>query len=305
MKLNNIMKDIFILVTFMFVAFTFLSVNAQPQQLTSVSERFSQFSYTEDDSLLFDGKYGNSNYFNKVREECNLKVTKVQGKAFGTILTIEIENLCGVIDTVPKLTYGQLKVGDIVISEGILRTQDFSQLEVELKDGKNVWLAPTTEFKMGKDYCKGNGYADLYSGEVHVSGGKGDGNTYINAGHSTVHITKTEFSVEIVKADDITTDILKVYEGSVSFSLNMQNKEIFKSSEDKGAELKKLTEDYQSGKISLEEFTKKFPVLEKELTETLPKSATVNAGFQSKIVGTENPTEPESFDVNENRWWEN
>jgi len=53
------MKNIIILVAFIFVTFSFLSVWAQPQQLASVSERFSQFSYTEDDSLLFDGSYQN------------------------------------------------------------------------------------------------------------------------------------------------------------------------------------------------------------------------------------------------------
>ena len=130
------MKNIIILVTFMFVTFNFLSVKAQSQQLASVSERFSQFSYAEDDSLLFDGNYKNSNYFNKVREECNLKVTKVQGKVYGTIITTVIEDICGEIDTTQKLTYGLLKVGDIVASEQFLRTQDFSQLKEKLRMGK-------------------------------------------------------------------------------------------------------------------------------------------------------------------------
>jgi hypothetical protein len=300
------MKNISILVTFIFVTFNFLSVKAQPQQLTSVSEKFSQFSYAEDDSLLFDGNYKNLNYFNKVREECNLKVTKVQGKVFGTIITTKIEDICGEIDTVQKLTYGQLKVGDIVASEQFLRTQDFSQLEVETKDGKSVWLAPTTEFKMGRDYCMGKGVAELYSGRVHVHGGNGETDTYITTEHSMVHITKTEFSVEIIKEGDITTDILKVYEGTVSFGLNMKNKEVGKKNDDKAAEMKKIADDFQNGKISIEEFTKKMTELQKEMANSLPQSAvTVNAGFQSKIVGTVNATEPESFNVNENRWWEN
>ena len=251
------MKKFIVLITFMLVTFNFLSVRAQPQQLTSVLERFSQFNYIEDDSLLFDGNYKNSNYFNKVREECNLKVTKVQGKVFGTIITTKIEDICGEIDTVQKLTYGQLKVGDIVASEQFLRTQDFSQLEVETKDGKNVWPAPTTEFKMGRDYCMGKGVAELYSGRVHVHGGNGETDTYISTEHRTVHITKTEFSVEIVKEGEITTDILKVYEGTVSFGLNMQNKEVGKKNDDKAAEMQKLADDFQNGKIGIEEIFKK------------------------------------------------
>jgi hypothetical protein len=300
------MEKTIILLTLVLASLNFLNVQAQPEKVSPNETYISPAGFSQDDSLLFDGNYKNSNYFNKVREECNLKVTKVSGKAYGTIITTVIEELCGEIDTVQKLTYGQLKVGDIVASEAFLRTQDFSQLEVETKDGKSVWLAPTTEFKMGRDYCMGKGVAELYSGRVHVHGGNGETDTYITTEHSMVHITKTEFSVEIVKEGDITTDVLKVYEGTVSFGLNMQNKEVGKKNDDKAAEMQKIADDFQNGKIGAEEFTRKMTELQTEMTKSLPQSTvTVNAGFQSKIVGTVNATEPESFNVNDNRWWEN
>ena len=70
--------------------------------------------------------------------------------------------------------------------------------------------------------------------------------------------------------------------------------------------MQKIADDFQNGKIGAEEFTRKMTELQKEMTKSLPQSTvTVNAGFQSKIVGIVNATEPESFNVNENRWWEN
>ena len=251
------MKKTIVLITFLLITFNLLSIRAQPQQEKYGSMRLSSYNNIGDDSLMFDGNYTNLNYFKNVREECNLTVTKVEGKAFGTVITTEISNICGEIDTVQKLIYRQLQVGDIVASEDFLRTQDFSQLRVETKEGKTVWLGPTTEFRMGRDYCRGKGAADLYSGRIHVNGGNGDGDTYINTEHSVIQITKTEYSYEIVKEGNITTDILRVYEGTVSFGLNMQNKEVEKTNEDKAAEMKKITDDFQNGKISMEEFTKK------------------------------------------------
>jgi hypothetical protein len=45
--------------------------------------------------------------------------------------------------------------------------------------------------------------------------------------------------------------------------------------------------------------------LQKEMKETMPqKEITVNSGYESRIVGTENPTEQVTFDTNDNRWWE-
>jgi hypothetical protein len=254
------------------------------------------------DSLLFDG--ANKNISN-LREECNMKVTMVKGQVWGSILTSKIEETCGEYDTVMQITYGPVKVGDILVSEGFVRTKDFSQVEVELKDGKKVWLGPGTEFKMGRDYCMGSGIANLYTGTVHVQGGT-EGNTYVATDRSMVHITKTEFSVETVNDGGIITDIIRMYEGSVTFGPNMKNKEYQSKAEDKGAEMKKLTDDYQSGKITIEEFSVKMSELQKEMTETLPPNPlTVNAGYMSKIVGSEKPTEPVAFDTNENRWWEN
>jgi len=69
--------------------------------------------------------------------------------------------------------------------------------------------------------------------------------------------------------------------------------------------MKKLAEDYQGGKISIEEFTKKMQEFQKEMTEFLSgNEITVNAGFESRITGTDKPTDPVPIDANEKPWWE-
>jgi hypothetical protein len=78
-----------------------------------------------------------------------------------------------------------------------------------------------------------------------------------------------------------------------------------KKAGDKGAEMKKAYDDYKSGKMSADEYTKKLMELQQELTESLPKSAiTVGEGFQSKITNGGNPTDPESIDPSEIHWWD-
>jgi hypothetical protein len=289
------MKNIIIVILAAFISFPAFS---QTRQYTGI------FSGGHD-SLIFDGSNGTANNLN-INDECNLKVINVIGTSYGTILTTKIENVCGETDTFKTLTYGQLKTGDILASEDFIRTKAFSQVEVMLHSGKTVWLGPDTEFKMGRDYCKGNGIAELLSGQVHVSGGDGESNTYINAGHSTIHITHTEFSLETVIVNGVQSDLLRVYEGTVTIGLNLQNQKNMKKTEDKGAEIQKLSDDFQNGKISMEEYATKMQELQKNITESLPLSAiTVTAGYESNSIGEgSNPTEPALFDMNENRWWE-
>ena len=272
--------------------------------LVTQTKSGASFNFGTLDSLIFDDSNGNTDYFN-MREECNMKVIKVHGTVYGTILTSKIENTCGEIDTVYKLTYGEVKTGDILASEAFVRTKDFSHVELEISDGKSVWLGPGTEFKMGREYCMGNGTAYLYEGTVYISGGK-SGNTSFKAGHSLVKITNTKFSIETLKDGDVTTDILRVYEGSVIFGLDLQNSENTKKTEDKGSEIVKLTEDLQNGKLSIQEYSSKVQELQKEMTDNqFQITRTVNAGYESRSVGAGNiPTEPVLFDINENRWWE-
>ncbi len=178
-----------------------------------------------------------------------------------------------------------------------------------LSDGKTIRFAHNTSIVINSNYCDNN-----FKTQIQLE----DGALYINARpnkdikglnvitkYGSASIEGTEFSYESINESGITTDVLKVFDGSVKFQNNMANPDISKKTENIGAEMRKLTEDYQGGKINMQQFPKKMQELQKEIAEVEPKSAIiVNAGFQSKIVGTVNATEPESFKVNENRWFD-
>jgi hypothetical protein len=109
----------------------------------------------------------------------------------------------------------------------------------------------------------------------------------------------------IVKDGNVTTDILKVYEGSVVFEKKLNVEADEKKRLDLTAQQTKLNEDFQGGKITKDEFVKKSTELQKELRDIFDgRKVTVNAGFESRITGTDNPTTPVPIDASEKPWWE-
>lgn len=257
------------------------------------------------DSLLFDGSNIYSDSYFKMSDECNVKVTTVIGKVYGNKVTVRIENTCGNdYDTIPSLIYGEVRAGDILASESYIRTGEYSQVELELKSGKKIRLGQKTEFLVGKDYCKGDGVAQLMSGKVHVKGEKGEKITYVSTERSMVQITNTEFSLEISTNGSVITDILRMYEGTVFFGNNMGNIENQNKVENASEQMQKAGDDFKNGKISMDEYVKKLEELSEGSLQG-ESSVTVNAGYESTITGTGNlPSAPVPFNTEENRWWE-
>lgn len=263
------------------------------------------------DSLLFDGANETSANFQKTDEDCLMQVLHVKGNVTGTVVTKLRAKACGdeyvwVYIREKKL----LKEGDMVkAGEPISTENDKDFIVAQLENGENLFFGGERGEIVVKDYCKNppNVIMTLEAGKLGI-----DWNPLLPKTLSIctdlgcLRIKGTKFSLEILKEGDVVSNVLKVFVGSVTFGLNMQNKEISKKAEDKAGEMKKLTEDFQSGKISIEEYTKKMQELQSDMNKTTPQSEIiVNAGFESKIVGLEAPTEPVPFDTNENRWWEN
>jgi hypothetical protein len=240
------------------------------------------------DSLLFDGE--NSSFI-KTGDICRVKVTQASGIAIGSRCKLNILDICGKKDTGEVCKEGQIFPDDKLKAGDKISTGPNGYLTIMLSDGKTISFGHNTSMVLNSNYCDNN-FATQVLLDVITEWG-------------TAVVEGTVYSYSSLKDGAITTDILKVYEGSVKFQRIIQDAGKQKV-EDKTGQMKQLTEDFQSGKISIEEYSKKMAELQKEMTETLPESAiTVNAGFQSRIVGTENPTEPIPFDTNENRWWEN
>ena len=114
----------------------------------------------------------------------------------------------------------------------------------------------------------------------------------------------TLFTVSSTASGSDTTDVLKVYEGSVRFKMVL-NKAGYNQVTDKGAAIKQIYDDYKSGKITAEEFAKKMQEAETGITQMMPKEAVhVTAGYKSTITNGANATDPEPFDVNADTWWD-
>jgi hypothetical protein len=175
----------------------------------------------------------------------------------------------------------------------------------QLAEGENMVFGGERGLIGVKDYCRfpPNVYMTLEAGKLGIDWNPLLPKTVtICSGEACLRVKGTLFSLEIVKEGDVTSSILKVFEGSVTFGHNMENEANKKKIQDKAEQMKKLSEDYQSGKISIEEFTKKMQELQKGVSETAGSEITVNAGFESRIRGTDKPTDPVPIDIND-PWW--
>jgi len=278
------------------------------------TEKSINFFASVHDSLLFDGADGISTNLQMTGNECLMKAILVKGNVTGMALTkVAVRNCIGeVIDSVILPRKRLLKEGDMVLAGEPVSTEhsaDFVMLQ--LHEGENLMF---TSGKYGggligvKDYCRfpPNIVMTLDAGKLGMKWNPllPKSVTICNE-VGCLTINGTEFSLEIVKEGDVTTEILKVYEGSVVFEKKLNVAADEKKRLDLTSQQTKLSEDFQNAKISMEEFVKKSKELQKELRDIYDgRKITVNAGFESRITGTDNPTEPVPLDANEKPWWE-
>jgi hypothetical protein len=228
------------------------------------------------DSLLFDGADEFSSGFRETDKECLMKATSVKGNVIGMAMTkVAMVNCLGeVIDSVMLPRKRLLKEGDMVVAGETISTEhsaDFVMLQ--LHDGENIMF---TSGKYGggivavRDYCRfpPNIWITIEAGELGIKWNPllPKSVTLCTEGlGSCIKITGTQLSLEIVKDGNVTTDILKVYEGSVVFEKKLNVEADEKKRLDLTAQQTKLNEDFQGGKITKDEFVKKSTELQKEL----------------------------------------
>jgi hypothetical protein len=278
------------------------SIYSQPNKQT-------KYSASAHDSLLFDGVNGNNFSFKDSENPCLMKVKLVNGNVTGTVAKKETINTCGKIETITTYEKRFLKEGDTVLVGVPLTTEtgnDF--ILAQLADGENMFFGGERGKVEVQDYCKNppNINMTLKAGKLGIDWTPVLPKTItVCSDGACIRIKGTVFSFEILKEGDAVVNVLKVFKGSVSFSRNPGNEDNKKNIQDKSEQMKKLSDDYQSGKISIEEFTQKMKDLQTELPESLSENEiTVNAGFQSRITGTGKPSDPVPLDLNEKPWWE-
>ena len=260
------------------------------------------------DSLLFDGANGNT-FMDKSPCGCRIRIAAHRGKVHARICEKKVSKDCVVYDTFYVMVRRGIVSWDSDIMDGdTIYTDDSpgSWIDLMLDDGKRLLLGSNSSMVV-EGNCKNSAWVTLHYGLLFLDLTNGNKDNFIMTRTINGQIINmgTRYSVQSILDGNNTIDIVRVYEGSVSFGLNMKKESNINKTKDKGAEMKKLTDDMSSGKISIEEFTKKMAELQKGMNETVLNAVTVNAGYESRLVGTDsNPTEPVAFDINENKWWE-
>jgi hypothetical protein len=280
------------------------------------SSCLAQYYSGEHDSLLFDG--ANDENFQKADKPCLMKVVTVNGNVIGMAMTkVAVVNCMGeVIDSAIVPRKRVLNLGDMVVAGEPISTGAFERSFVilQINDRENLIFGGQTGRIGVRDYCRfpPDIVMELEAGKLgfHEWNPLLPHKITISTAVGELTIVGTKLSLETVKDGDITTTILKVYEGSATFGQNEKNTTNIKKDNEKrhqeiDAEQAKLNVDYQNGKVSLEEYVKKSSELQKELRELYPlKEITVNAGFESRIIGTGKPTDPVPIGADEKPWWE-
>ncbi|HMQ78529.1 MAG TPA: hypothetical protein PKD94_03100 [Ignavibacteria bacterium] len=225
------------------------------------------------DSLLFDGENSTGFFFDD-GYKCYWKVVKIKGFAYGQKRILDIGKICGVPDTVEIIKADSLKEDDILADGTLIETGKDGQVAIAafLKTHPNslgrmfITTQPSTLIKvptlgsmcdelvmerrmeeMGKVLIiKGTVTMDSPPTEKVKLGTKGK--------RSSVKHKKTRYSHEVLITADDTTDIVRVYEGTVEIS---HIREDFSDEEAKAKEMEQLTQDFQAGKITMEEMMKK------------------------------------------------
>lgn len=256
------------------------------------------------DSLLFDGAQEIRIIQSNFDDECNIKVTKVSGVVVGTRKIKEIYSTCGVFDTTIRTeSAAQLKVDNIIVKREEIRTGEDGYIKLELPDGSVIVLGPNSSIYIDEEMCE---YANSYRTSIRIMAGKlwtkvkkliGGGKFEVSTERGGgIGVRGTELSVETSPE----RDIVKVYEGSVEVSKNMDAKSV----EQVGYDAEKLTKDYEEGKITMEEMSRRMMEMgekSKEISDKM-KPVIVEAGFM--VTVTDKPGTPEALPTGETKWFE-
>lgn len=256
------------------------------------------------DSLLMDGAVSvrTETYYSKSLKDCEFRVTYVKGNVTGKIKKTTVYESCGVLDSIYEFENGALKKSSIITGGEPVKTGPESTARIELSDGSVIVLGPNTDYTLPYNACDILKKSFLESGSLWFKIKKliGGGKFEISTHGMAVGVRGTEFAVEIIEENGIKYDVTKVYEGSVEVSLIESETKTY---EDKGDKIKNLTEDFQAGKITYEEFSKALTnERQKEETANTKLFKIVELGYKLKTDGKD-LSEPVPFNTSEDTWF--
>jgi CxxC motif-containing protein len=256
------------------------------------------------DSLLFDAAQNRSG-FSPDPCGCKIKIIKQKGMVRGTFCERDIDETCGEKDTVYKKIKSIIPSYATDVMDGdTIMTGDFdgSEVDLELSDGKKIHMGRNVSFFISKDHCTSPISIVLHYGLLYLdfSGGDKYKTVGIKTQRGEVINRGTRYTVETITEGVVTTDIIRVYEGSVT--VNQSSEAYINEAKKNEAETVKLAEDYQAGRISVQDFAKRMGEIQADILKAAPRNVIVEAGYETRMVGWNQPTDPVAFDVTEKRW---
>ena len=259
------------------------------------------------DSLLFDG--GDMNHVINDIAPCVMIVDKVSGDVQATVLERKRYDsyVCSTTDTATYAVVVKRKVkpGDQLVLGDVITTGPYSNIEGILQDGSDIMFGSNSKVMIGADYCVTPGGINVLLGKLWIKVKKqlGKAKYEIKTERMAIGVRGTEFTIEIKIEGNDTLDITKVYEGTVEVTATNYDES---SLEKSGEELKKINDDYQSGKITAQEMAEKMkPYTEnvvKELSE-MKLTETVEAGYKC-VVGKKGVSKSEPIESDDDRWFD-
>jgi hypothetical protein len=293
------MEKTIILLTIVLASLNFLNVQAQPEKVSPNEIYISPAGFSQDDSLLFDGNYNSINKPANNSDDCKISVIYAIGTAEGTRYVTEIYTICGQIDTSVNTKKGLVQTGDKLKFGEEITTGDNSRLNIELSDGSEIRMGPNSKVTITEEMCDQQTFVEQAKGYLWYKVKK-----LLGGAKYEVKLDKwlpggvrgTEFTIEM-KDNEV---IIRVFEGAYEVypPQNIGKKETF------AKEMEQLTNDYNAGKITTEEFARKSQEITKNndfMVEDM-KNKMVTKGNMVRL--TDKISEPVSFDLNENRWFD-
>jgi hypothetical protein len=264
------------------------------------------------DSLLYDGENNiSTKLIPNSDDDCELRVIYVSGKPEGVVKKRTIYEICGAADTVTVYENGVLERNTIIKEGEWVKTGPNSTAMIQLPDGSVIYINKGSEFQFSSELCKDvkemtkypAGILKIGSIWTKIKKALGGGKFEVSTERACACVRGTEFTLEVKEENGVKTEILKVYESTVDFELRNPD---LTSVNDNAAVMQKAAEDYQNGKISMDELIKITEEYSKKVnseTKDFNKKVEVNAGMMSVLKGNEMSV-PVPFNTNEDRWFD-
>ncbi len=281
-KTNQVLRSIFAIII-LFV----ISTQVYPHSISGAGSYFGGH-----DSLLFDGS---ENSIHTGAGICKVIVERVSGDVMGFVMVTKVIFTCGETSTMTEFIKRKVQVGDTLVLGDEIITGTDGKIALGLPDGSEMRIGPDSKVMVPSAYCDSPGGIKVMLGKIWINVKKqlGKKKYEVNSPGMAVGVRGTQFTIEVITGEDI----VKVYEGSV----DVRKSNLSNDTKDNAKEYAKLTEDFQAGKITMEEYIKKSKEYQDNISKVMT-SKICEAGFMMTV--TDNIGEPVKFESTGDEWFD-